>query len=127
MRENDPGYFIVSDFKKKSKFEEISVLRSQLSVLQKKIKILILQGSKFWNINDIKYLYKEIDIDKSVGASLFGSKFFLKRDSESLDEIHFEWFEKIKHQRNSAAMMTRFSISITLNLFYFEPLKMDLV
>ena len=44
-----------------------------------------------------------------------------------LDEIHFEWFEKIKHQRNLAAMMTQFPISITLNLFYFEPLKMDLV
>ena len=78
MRENDPGYFIVSDFKKKSKFEEISVLRSQLSVLKQKIEVLILQGSNFWNINGIKYLYKEIDIDKSVGAPLFGSKFFLK-------------------------------------------------
>ena len=45
----------------------------------------------------------------------------------TIDEIHFEWFKKIKHQRNLAAMMTQFPISITLNYFYFEPLKMDLV
>jgi len=32
-----------------------------------------------------------------------------------LNEIHFEWFEKIKDQRNLAATMTQFPISITLN------------
>ena len=34
---------------------------------------------------------------------------------EYLDEFHFVWFEKIKDQRNLAAMMTQFPISITLN------------
>ena len=47
--------------------------------------------------------------------------------NRNLDEIHFEWFEKIKHERNLDAMMTQFPILITLNYFYFEPLKIDLV
>ena len=33
----------------------------------------------------------------------------------NLDEFHFVWFEKIKDQRNLAAMMTQFPILITLN------------
>ena len=56
----------------------------------------------------------------------FNAKFSLFRP-KVLDEIHFEWLEKTKYQRNSATMMTQFPTSITLNLFYFEPLKMDLV
>ena len=44
-----------------------------------------------------------------------------------LDEIHFEWFEKIKDQRNFTAAMTQFPISIMLNYIIFEPFKMDLV
>ena len=45
----------------------------------------------------------------------------------NLDEINFEWFEKIKHERNFTAAMTQFPISITLNYFIFEPFKMDFV
>ena len=48
-------------------------------------------------------------------------------ETESLDEIHFEWFEKIKHQRSFTAAMTQFPILITLNYFIFEPFKMDFV
>ena len=43
-----------------------------------------------------------------------------------LDEVFIQWIEKIKHQKNSA-MMTRFSISITPNIFHLEPLQIDLV
>ena len=42
-----------------------------------------------------------------------------------LDEINFGWFEKIKHQKNLAAMMTQFPISITLKIFIFEPFKIN--
>ena len=35
------------------------------------------------------------------------------------DEFQFGGLEKIKHQRNSAAAMTQFPISITLKLFFF--------
>ena len=37
----------------------------------------------------------------------------------SKDEFQFGGLEIIKHQRNSAAAMTQFPISITLKLFFF--------
>ena len=38
-----------------------------------------------------------------------------------LDEFQFGGLEIIKHQRNSAAAMTQFPISITLKLFFSNP------
>ena len=45
----------------------------------------------------------------------------------NLDEFHFGGFQKIKYQKNSAALMTQFPISITLNYFIFLPSKTKLV
>ena len=52
---------------------------------------------------------------KVSGKSATSTKFVYFFYLFDLDEFHFVWFEKIKDQRNSAAMMTQFPISITLN------------
>ena len=85
----------------------------------------VVYREKFFRLNpEFSVLRSQLKSYKYIGgtieANLFGAE-------NNFDEIHFEWFERIKHQRYFTAAMTQFPISMSLNNFIVEPLKMDLV